>query len=493
MNPYDMKRIAVAIVAALLAIAVPVKLTGSGNKITQSFFKGTGCTVDRTYDLGGAEITLPEGFTITFKGNGKLVKGVLKGNASKLVYKGEAVRFENVSLSGTWSGHVDDFIFLRPSDGSRDHLILSNIMKFNDVNISRDEYFVFKWSPILLNEEEINVEGNGVKIYLPSDKGGTHMTRWGTRYDNECIFSSRTDGRRARFADISIIDNPAVRSGWGTDVTARMPVLLYYFAPTHHELIFENVHTDGPGTILEVYNHTKQMSSVVLKGCEVKTCQFGVEIANVDGAKCGKVLIDSCHFIRYPQCVFCGPVSIVGDAHSVDSVIIRNSVLYEVNGGNVEMTGVDHAVFTGNNCTNASCYVGDVPPITMECTGNVFNLKKIEDETRSVSLNYGGERLVVSHNSYNVLSKPYPFTILLQPGKTEYFEFSHNSIHYAPEKDLAGFSCLFNFKRIKGEFRMFDNNFKTEYAKPEFCSYFPARAKLYEDPFKGKITVYRTN
>ena len=449
--------------------------------------------IDHDIDLGGRTIHLDENTILSFSGQGIIRNGTVFGRSCRIESDSIRPLFQSVTLEGSWAGTVYDTYFYRDISSKQDWQIVSNVMKFNEVFFQREIYFLNRWKSILMNSGDIIIHGNGVRLFLPSDKGETRHTIWGRRYNEECILSSQTSGHRIEINDLTFSDTDDIITGYGSDVYAETPVLYYYLAPTQSEIILNRVNSNGQGTLLEIYNYRQNISRIELNGCHVSTSQFAIEIANVerddDIGHLDLFKIDSCYFYRYPNAVLCGPVSVVGRNGGVDSVSITHSQFYESNAGNIEISGVEHAVFSGNTCYNLSFYDGDRPPLSYICTNNTFNLGRLSNEKKSRALSMGGKQLFISGNTYNILSKPYPFTELLQPEKVDRLEMTGNVINYIPGSNPKGFSCLFSIKHIKGDFLFSDNKFFTSFPQPEMDCLFPKKYIVFDDPFDGKVRI----
>ena len=452
--------------------------------------------IDRVIDLQGKTIRLETNSILQFTGRGMIKNGIIIGKDSSIEVESDSLHtvFDNIQLDGTWTGQIDDRLFARRTIPDNDWQILSNIMKFNDINITRNIYFIHRWKDIRMNGGDVIIHGNGVRLVLPSDKGDSRMTIWGRRYNTECILSSQTQGHHIEINDLSFVDTDDFINGYGSNVEADKPILYYYLAPKQAEIVLNNVHSDGQGTLLEIYNYSQNISKIELNHCHIRTCQFAIEVANVvrdnESGHMEVFKMDSCSVFRYPNAVLCGPVSVVGRDHGVDSVVITRSVFYESNAGNIEISGVEHAVFNDNRCTNLSFYDGDRPPLTYECKGNTFNLQRISNQDRHHALSMGGKVITLSGNTYNILSKPFPFVELLQPWLVERFTVTDNVINYMPDSNPKGFSCLFSIKDLKGDFVFTGNQFFSTYEQPEIDCNFPRKPKSFVDPSHGEIKFH---
>ena len=396
---------------------------------------GNRCLITERIDLGGASIPLHDVASICFSGDGAISNGILIGNDTRISRESSAPVFSNVRLEGSWSGFCSDDFFMNDPGPEDDWDLVSSVMKFNDVTFHCVDYYL-AWEPILMNSGDVTVNGNGVRFHVASDKGSSRITAWGRRYDKECLFSSRTSGGRFRMADIRILDNSSMDPDFGSDVSAVVPYLYYYLAPTQATVELYNVDSDGQGSLLEIYNYRQNITKVVMRDCDIRTSQFAVEIANVkkedSTGHTDLFICEGCSFFRYPNAILCGPVSLVGVDGGMDMVVFNDCVLVESNAGNIEMSGVRNAVFSSNICTNLCFYDGDNPPELMTCSGNILNLVEIEDRKKGRSLGLSGEKLLVRGNTVNVMEEGYPTLVVAFPHKVRTLRLVDNEIHYYP-------------------------------------------------------------
>ena len=450
-------------------------------------------TITHELDLQGKVLHLERGTILSFSQEGTIKNGTVSGINCRVESDSIRPLFYGVVLAGEWEGPVNDIYFAREKVPDDDWQIIANVMKFNDITFSRKVYFLNRWKSILMNGGDVTVHGNGVRLFLPSEKGSTRLTIWGKRYNEECILSSRTKGHRIEINDLTFSDTQDIITGFGSDTGAERPVLYYYLAPTQADIILNHVHSDGQGTLLEIYNYNQDLNRIELNGCYIRTCQFAIEIANVerDDTKghLNAFRMDSCSVYRYPNAILCGPVSVVGRNGGVSEIRITNSEFMEENAGNIEISGVDSAFFYRNTCTNLSFYDGDRPPALYECCDNTFNLTRVKQSAKSRALSMGGKRILLARNTYNILAKPHPFIELFQPNLVESFEMTDNAINYIPETNPPGFSCLFSIKHVQGDFVFTGNSFYSSFAHPEIDCLFPKNASAFEDPSSGKIRI----
>ena len=118
--------------------------------------------IDREIDLAGKTITLSKNTIMSFVGSGMIRNGTIIGDKTSIEINTDSLLtvFSQVNLEGTWTGSIDDRLFARESIPEDDWQILSNIMKFNDINITRTIYFINRWKDIRMNGEDFVIHGN---------------------------------------------------------------------------------------------------------------------------------------------------------------------------------------------------------------------------------------------------------------------------------------------------------------------------------------------
>ena len=120
--------------------------------------------IDREIDLAGKTITLSKNTTLSFVGGGMIRNGTIIGDKTSIDINADSLHtvFSHVNLEGTWTGSIDDRLFARESIPEDDWQILSNIMKFNDINITRTIYFINRW-------KDIRITRNAYSVHRPAD------------------------------------------------------------------------------------------------------------------------------------------------------------------------------------------------------------------------------------------------------------------------------------------------------------------------------------
>lgn len=362
------------------------------------------------------------------------------------------------------------------------------MFQFDTLSFSDRTYYLERWQTIRMKSSTVLVEGNGVRIVLPTEKGASFHTQWGDRYEQYNLFvSSREEGTTLTVRNLAIFDNDQVTPHWGENVKVETPVLYFYFAPEQANILFENVTSDGCGALLHTYNTDKQNGEMVFMNCHIKTSQFGLELGNRKSSHTKKIIIDNCSVYRYSNALLVGPISIVGSKNQVDSVFIRNCTFYEPNVGNIEVSGARYVQFSENATTNMFCYTGSMPPERYDCINNKFKLCSGETGRLGVAMNIAGETIVMSGNTFDIIEKPFPFISVHHPEKTKKMIVDNNKVIYEPSDDNYQRQYLFTFEKVVGEFEYYGNSFESTFDKPHFSNYFPKKMKRYEDGFNHKV------
>lgn len=451
-------------------------------------------TITEKLDLKGATLILSPNEDLLIKGRGRICNGTIIGDNSRIVVHSKKKWVMNcVELKGLWKGKIEDKVFKYKVFKKQDFQLVSNMFQFDSLYFSNRTYYLERWATIRMNSGDVFVEGNGVTFVLPSIKGGTNATDWGDMYKTYNMFSSTwLENTHITVKDINIIDNQERIKGWGEDVTVETPILYYYFSPGQTNLFFENVNSDGCGALLHTYSIDHNNGDQIFKHCNIRTSQFAIELGNRLQAHTDKVIIEDCTINRYKNGIFVGPISIVGNANQVDTVIIKNNVFNEPNVGNVELKGAKYVSFCGNITTNMFCFTGSVQvPEKYECSGNHVILCSGETGKLMASMRIAGEEIVIKDNLFEITEKPFPCIEIFNPNAVKDLRIYRNTINYSPKEDYNGFQCLFSFSAPNGNFVFFDNSFESPYNEPHFCNYFPKNSKRFEDVFGDRINNYK--
>lgn len=451
--------------------------------------------ITKKMDLKGGFLKLEANETLTIERGGRICNGTIVGNNSRIIVNTKKKWvLRNIELSGSWRGSISDQLFYYKERQRCHFQVVSSMFCFDTLRFSARRYYLEKWQMIKMKSGNVMIDGNGVLLFLTCNKGDITATEWGDRYKVYNLFhSDREEMSTLTIRNLYIADNKTTTDGWGEDVSVEKPVIYFCFCPGQTNLLFENVNSDGCGALLHTYTVDKNHGTMEFRNCHIKTSQFGIELGNRGNAHTNKVVITGCVFHRYKNCIFTGPLSIVGEANQVDTVIISNNTFYEPNGGNIEVSGAGYVCFRGNTTSNMFCYTGAVPPKQYDCIDNIIRLSSGETGTLGVSMQIAGEEIDIIGNSFEIIEKPFPFIEIRDPEKVKRMTVQRNTIIYSPKDNYEGFQCLFSFTVPYGSFEFYDNLFESAYSIPHFSNYFPHKMKRFEDAFMNKVDNHISN
>lgn len=447
-------------------------------------------------DLGGVTVTMVSGSVLDLT-QGTLRNGTVVGNESSLSVRGEAEVMAGVILKGSWCGKAEDRWFRL--EGNSPYWIVSNVFKFNEVTFFRDAYWLDRWYPITINPDHMAVHGNGVKFYLPSDKGEAVNGTWGYKYRLENLFGNvLRDGRPAgiyQFEDIHIEDNAdnIGKPGWGEPMDRFR--IYYYFSVIGKKTVYRNVSSDGQGILVKVYNFVQHVDSIEMEGCDVKAGQFAAEIASFPregypGGTCDEILIRNCRFYQYSCQPYVGLLSVVGDTLT-DQMLIENCVFDATEkDGNLELSSVRHIVFRNNLMINQFVNSYPLPKIERyDILGNRFIFRK---HRANCSFNFGGKDIVFKKNELIYEEEDVGF-ITAAPGVRS-LEMVQNTFDFSAIRTLTENRTLLSLSRFSmtgGKLRMTRNKVIQSPAKGSNRIVFnlPNRMESYVGNRLGGVTV----
>lgn len=380
-------------------------------------------------DLGGQEIHLEEGYPVVFS-NAMIRNGVLWGKGNSIVWDGKEGSLDHVRLEGWWNGKIDDTVFVY-REGEDHYPIISSLFHFNDVIITRKEYWIGTWKSISVHPIWQHVQGNNVIFYLTANKGERSSSRWGNNYRYECLFGTRYEPEgnlNYEYHDIEIRDNAATvgQEGWGADISDFC--VYHYFGIIGRRLVFDHIRTDGAGGLEKIYNVQIPIDEIVFSHCSSRTNQFAIEILNmnrsVSTAECRKIRIEDSFFYQYPAQKYVGLVSVVGDVVTENLQIVRCTFDGTERAGNLELTSsrnieVAHCCFRNQFLQSEE----ETMIENYDCHDNEFHLG------RPVGRNpysFGGNRVRFRNNLFIYEDDIWPIRKL---GKSEVIEMSDNMFY----------------------------------------------------------------
>ena len=417
--------------------------------------------VDGSVDLKGTTVTLERGTTLDLT-RGSLHHGRVVGNESQLAVSGDDAVLDGVILQGSWCGKVEDRWF--SLEGNSAYWIVSNVFKFNDVTFYRDAYWLEIWNPILINRDRMTVHGNGVRLYLPSDKGESEKGKWGAWYRKECLFSNPVregPGESFLFEDIHIEDNAAAigKPGWGQEMEAFH--IYYYFEVIGRELVFRNVSSDGMGSLVKIYNPWQHIDRIEMDRCSVRAGQFALEVCNLDqegcpGGSCDEILVHGCEFYQYPCQPYVGLLSVVGEKPTGE-MLVENCVFdASEKDGNLELSSVRHIVLRKNTLVNQ--FVNSYPLALIERYDILENTFRFRKRRSGDSFSFGGKEVVFKNNSLVYEDEDVGF-ITFSP-TVRSLEMVRNTFDFSAVRTMTGHRtalALSGFSLSGGKLRMVRN------------------------------------
>lgn len=357
--------------------------------------------IEGQVDLGGATVTMVSGGVLDLS-EGMLRNGTVVGNESRLSVPGGDEVLEGIVLKGSWRGKVEDRWFKLAGNSS--YQIVSNVFKFNEVTFFRDAYWLDTWYPITINRDSMAVHGNGVTLYIPSEKGEVEEGKWGAKYRKECLFSNplrEGPGGSFLFEDIRIQDNADTigKPGWGESMDRFR--IYYYFEVIGRNLVYRNVSCDGQGILVKVYNFWQHIDRIEMDRCFVKAGQFAAEIASFPregypGGSCDEILVTNCQFYQYGIQPYSGLLSVVGETLT-ERMLIENCVFDATEkDGNLELSSVRHVILRRNRMINQFANSYPLPKIERyDILDNVFFFRK---HRANDSFKFGGKEVLFKNN-----------------------------------------------------------------------------------------------
>ena len=396
--------------------------------------------VEGSVDLKGKTVRLEPGTTLDVT-KGSLHHGKVVGNDSRLSVSGRGAVLDEVILEGTWCGPVEDRWFSL-EEGNSPYWIVSNVFKFNEVTFFRDAYWLETWNPIDINRNRMVVHGNGVRLYLPSDKGEAEKGDWGAKYRKECLFSNPASGGPGDsylFEDIHIEDNAAAigKPGWGQEMDEFH--IYFYFEVLGREMVYRNVSSDGMGVLVKVYNLLQHIERLEMDRCEVKAGQFALEVSNetrdgYPGGSCDQILVHGCRFYQYPCQPYVGLLSVVGD-NLTEQMLVENCEFdASQRDGNLEVSSVRNMTLRNNTMINQFVNSYPLPQIERyDILGNTFRFRKHRSEG---SFSFGGKAVVFKNNALIYEDEDVGF-ITFSPSIRS-LELIRNTFDFSAVKTLTG-------------------------------------------------------
>ena len=280
------------------------------------------------FDLDDKNITIPNGCSLRFNG-GSLSNGKLVGNDTKVEFIGEYAGFNDITLLGTWSGHIIDlyFNYTEKSDAWK---LIYNLTRFNDIELKREEYYIDTWKTISV-EHNLTLKGNGAKLYLPSNKGEIKKGVYGNEYIVPFFIYFDYSCNNVRIEDLTILDKSELCPkgyGWSKDLIGFIRYNIFSINNCGETNII-NVRYNGGGQAVKSWGRAKK-TDVNIINCNFTCGGFCIEISTQtldDIVGClENVRLIGCHFdLNVTR--FVGSLSFVGSNY-ITNIFIHDCIIY---------------------------------------------------------------------------------------------------------------------------------------------------------------------
>ena len=324
-----------------------------------AFSKGDVCYIIKgIVDLGGGIIRMPDGCTLSFQKNGRLVNGRIVGSNTRL--RGLRTGSLGVSLSGTWLlSKIEDKVFdsrlltdtqildnisAMQSDDTKNTIILRKQMYSVELTENHNNALLLKSNTILTSVSNITVERNdlisysvikigsasNVKIFGGSITGdvGNHSYRKGT--SSEWGFGISMGGAcNVLICGVSI----SRCTGDGIYIGGGKGCYIGDYTNASKNITLKNVLTDG--------NRRQGISITCADGVTMKNCSMtntgkfeltspgcGLDIEPNEGQSIRSVSVSGCEFLNNGTImdVSVGGYVAEGDRCNIEKISFKNCV-----------------------------------------------------------------------------------------------------------------------------------------------------------------------
>lgn len=321
------------------------------------------------FDLDGKSIIIPNGCFLRFNG-GSLSNGNLVGDDTKVEFIGEYAGFNDITLLGTWSGHIIDlyFNYTEMSDAWK---LIYNLTRFNSIELKREEYYIDTWKTIMV-EHNFILKGNAAKLYLPSNKGEIIKGDHGNVYKTQSFIHFGYSCNNVRIEDLIILDKSELCPegyGWSKNLIGFIRYFIFYIGNCGETNII-NVRYNGGGQAVKSWESAKK-TDVNIINCDFTCGGFCIEMNTQtlnDIVGClENVRLIGCHFdLNISK--FVGALSFVGTNY-ITNIFIRDCIIYMH--GNPE-TFCKNIYMYNNTIYGGLCSEELVAPINALIENNTF-------------------------------------------------------------------------------------------------------------------------
>ena len=383
---------------------------------------------DTIFEITG-DLIIPESVqmgkntVLRFMG-GKFSGGIIIGNQTSVEALGNQNVFDDVELTGTWVGAVNDLLFEYAAGvGNSFNTIFKSLLRFEKIDLFRPKYY-FSWS-LIENDtpQDIDLDGHGAVFFITGTKVSS-QSKSVNSYNPTNLFSFESSPRSSFLVKNLIIEDNAATSGevgYGEPNVSSVHTYYNIFAGLAIcTTEFDNVKYDGGGQFCKLYNHYVSADRLIFRNCDLHCNGFAVEIYCDDRTgdlgpghigHLNEALFDNCvlhnHYNEYV-----GVLSFVGVGHTKLLQIVNSKICGYL--GNLEVTGVerlliDNTIFVNHGlCSEVNMEGGSILPGTVRCTNSQFFLTTDIQRPDGMSFECSGETFHLSQNIL-YLTKPLLF------------------------------------------------------------------------------------
>lgn len=305
-------------------------MVDGNNILTQDMINESNTIYEIRYnfDLDGKSIIIPNGCSLRFNG-GLLSNGKLVGDDTKVEFIGEYAGFNDITLLGTWSGHIIDlyFNYTEMSDAWK---LIYNLTRFNYIELKREEYYIDTWKTITV-EHNLTLNGNGAKLYLPSNKGEIVEGGYGNKYKTAYFIYFGYSCNNVRIEDLIILDKSELCPegyGWSKDLIGFIIYNIFGIENCGETNII-NVRYNGGGEAVKSWDRAKK-TDVNIINCDFTCGGFCIEICT----QTRNGIVGCLENVRLIGCrfdlnigPFVGALSFVGPNY-ITNIFIRDCIIY---------------------------------------------------------------------------------------------------------------------------------------------------------------------
>lgn len=424
------------------------------------------------FDLNGKEIAIPSGCTLKFEG-GKVYNGVIIG-ASTNIDTNDKIIFSDIRLKGDWSGIGKDIWFAYNYETKAHFDIVASVVCFDNSFFYRHTYYLERWETIQLKESSVVINGNGVNIILPRNKGSI-ISGSPSSLAIKVLFQksvSRTVGINKNTGvlfvkDIFILDNAdKLGDGWGQPMNTQVVYNIFYGAAK--SILFENVTYDGVGCLFGMWNWVSEVDKIVIRGCNITTANFAIEarsLKNTDGdytnlGTCREIIMADNKFTWLECSSYVGVLSLVGDNNNQECNVslfhFHNNVIRSEKLGSLEPTGCINIIIEDN-----VFYSQGTNSAVLNSKSVIIRHNKFVMDTNAYPIKFGGRSIEIDANEFIIQNGRIEAA---SPSDIKEFKFTNNTVISIRESAPTSYLNIINFSNIiTPNVYVYGNKFKKNY------------------------------